>query len=117
MAVDTFTRNDYFIYPVVNRNNKIIGLLTFDSLKDVLANQDSWDWLLVNDIMQTVDDECSLEESLSEVYERMISLKIDQMPVVKDYESAEPAGIIDMRAIKAKVNSELIARQSQVATT
>ncbi|UDQ97190.1 cation:proton antiporter [Lentisphaerota bacterium WC36G] len=113
MAVDIFTRNDYFIYPVVNRNNKVIGLLTFDSLKDVLGNQDSWDWLLVNDIMQPVLDECELSESLQEVYDRMISLKIDQMPVVKDYESAEPAGIIDMRSIKAKVNAELIARQTQ----
>ncbi len=114
MAVETFTRNDYFIYPVVNRNNKIIGILTFDSLKDVLADRDSWDWLLVNDVMQSVEDECALNEPLEQVYERMISLKIDQMPVVKDYETAEPAGIIDMRSIKAKINNELIARQTQV---
>ncbi len=114
MAVETFTRNDYFIYPVVNRNNKIIGILTFDSLKDVLADRDSWDWLLVNDVMQSVEDECALNEPLEQVYERMLSLKIDQMPVVKDYETAEPAGIIDMRSIKAKINNELIARQTQV---
>jgi CBS domain-containing protein len=92
---------------VVNASGHIVGVLTFEALKDVLVNRDTWDWLLVADIMRPLVDMAYPEDKLDEVYERMTRLKIDQMPVV-NAEAETPLGMLDVRSIRMKVNAELL---------
>ena len=53
-AVTLFSQSEASAYPVVMQNEKIEGLLTFEALKESLINQDCWDWLVVDDITQTL---------------------------------------------------------------
>jgi Kef-type K+ transport system membrane component KefB/CBS domain-containing protein len=112
-AVNCFTNNNILIAPVVSREGKIRGILTFEALKDVLADRENWHWLLVADIMRPMQDSATADVSLEEIYERMYRLKIDQMPVVDSETGEIPLGMLDMRTIRLKVHSELLRRSEQ----
>jgi len=112
-AINCFTENDVLMTPVVNKDGKIRGILTFEALKDVLADRDNWHWLLVADIMRPMQDSTRADVNLDEVFQRMDRLKIDQMPVVDSETNEIPLGMIDMRTIRVKVHAELLKRGEQ----
>jgi Kef-type K+ transport system membrane component KefB len=112
-AISCFTENNVLITPVINKDGRITGVLTFEALKDIIGDRDSWNWLLVADIMRPMEDSTTAEANLDEIYERMYRLKIDQMPVVDSEESGIPLGMLDMRTIRLKVHTELLKRGDQ----
>jgi len=113
-AIDCFTENNVLMTPVVNKEGKIKGILNFEALKDVLADRDNWQWLLVADIMHPMEDCTNADVNLDEVFQRMYRLKIDQMPVVDAETNEIPLGMLDMRTIRLKVHAELLKRGEQV---
>jgi CBS domain-containing protein len=112
-AINCFTENNVLMTPVINKNGKITGILTFEALKDIIGDRDSWNWLLVADIMHPLEDSTTADANLDEVYERMYRLKIDQMPVVDSEQGGIPLGMLDMRTIRLKVHAELLKRGDQ----
>ncbi|QSH40292.1 cation:proton antiporter [Lentisphaerota bacterium ZTH] len=112
-AVDCFTEHDLLITPVVDKDNKITGILTFDALKDIIGDRDNWAWLLVADIMRPMQDSTTPNAILKDVYDKMLQDKIDQMPVVAEEDQGKPVGMIDIRTIRLKVHAELLKRGDQ----
>jgi len=110
-AAQTFMEHDYLVYPVVDRQNNIIGVMSVESLKDVLVNQDSWTWLVASDIMAPVKDKAFDTMPLKDVLGRMNELNIDQMPVMKKGNGNVPIGIIDKARIRKLIDKEVISRQ------
>jgi CBS domain-containing protein len=107
-AVEYFTENDALFYPVLDKDKHICGILTFESLKDIMGDRDSWQWLLVADVMMPVIDSTTPNEPLKNVYDKMVQLKIDQMPVLDNSNSKKVLGMLDIRNIRQKVNAELL---------
>ncbi len=107
-AVAYFTEHDLLISPVVDSDNRIRGILTFDALKNVLSDRDAWRWLLVADLMTPMFESATPGERLPEVYQRMQQFKLDQLPVVDAATHQLPIGVIDLRAIRSRVNAELL---------
>ena len=58
--------------------------------------------------MQPVVDSTTPNESLKTVYEKMLQLKIDQMPVLDNAGSKKILGMLDVRNIRQKVHAELL---------
>ncbi len=110
-AAQTFTENDYLVYPVVDRDNNITGVLSIESLKDVLNDQHSWNWLVASDVMRPADDRTYRSAPLREVLEKMSELKIDQMPVVESKGGNIPIGILDIAKIRTRIEKEVLRRQ------
>ncbi|MBN2641772.1 MAG: cation:proton antiporter [Victivallales bacterium] len=110
-AINMFRDNDKLMYPVL-REDKLIGVLSFETLKSVLADRESWRWLVVADVMTAAEERATPDSALTGVYELMQRHKIDQMPVISADDKDKPLGIIDLRGIKSKVHSELIRRRS-----
>jgi predicted transcriptional regulator len=115
-AARIFTENDYLVYPVVDSSNNIIGVLSLDSLKDVLDNQHSWNWLVASDVMRPVEDKAFHFSKLREVLDQMSELKIDQMPVVENRQSNVPVGILDISRVMTRIEKEMLLRRKQSST-
>ena len=114
-AAKIFTENDYLVYPVIDKNRNIIGVLSLESLKDVLDNQHSWNWLVASDVMQPVNDRAFRNSALRDVLDQMSELKIEQMPVMEANNSNVPIGILDIARIKRRVEKEVLRRQEPSA--
>ncbi len=107
-----FAEQDTFVYPVVSDEGNIIGVLTFDLLKELLVDRDSWQWLLVGDVMQPVQEHLLAETKLSEALAEMQNMQAEALPVIESIESEKLLGVLDLRAARRTVGAELVRRQT-----
>ena len=114
-VVQHFAEQDTFVYPVVSSDGKIIGVLTFDMLKELLTDRDSWQWLVVGDVMQPVQDRLLGGMNLGEAMLDMQNMQAEALPVIESSESGKLLGVLDLRETRRKVGAELVRRQPAVA--
>jgi len=114
-VVQHFAEQDAFVYPVVSKDGKIIGVLTFDMLKELLTERDTWQWLLVGDVMKPVKDHLPGGMNLAEAIREMQNLHVEALPVVESADSGKLLGVLDLRETRRKVGIELVQRQTAAA--
>jgi Kef-type K+ transport system membrane component KefB/CBS domain-containing protein len=114
-VVQNFAEQETFVYPVVSSDGKIIGVLTFEMLKELLIDRDTWQWLVVGDVMQPARHRLSSKMNLAEALQEMSNNQVEAMPVVESDESEKLVGVLDQRAAQRSVGAELVRRQTVVA--
>jgi Kef-type K+ transport system membrane component KefB/CBS domain-containing protein len=114
-VVQHFAEQDTFVYPVVSSGGKIIGVLTFEMLKELLTDRDTWQWLVVGDVMQPLRHTLSSEMNLAEALQEMRNNQVEALPVVENFENQKLLGVLDQRAARRSVGAELVKRQSSAA--
>ena len=105
-----FTDSDALVFPVTSSDDKIVGVLTFESLKVLLGDSDNWQWLVASDIMEAVDEKTTLQAGLPDVLEDMNRMQLEALPVITDGESGQAAGVLDLRFARRRIREELIRR-------
>ena len=106
-----FSENEQLVYPVVDKQDRTIGMLSFDTLKDVLTDQDTWQWLVASDIMGQANETVQASTPLQPALEKLKQLHTDQLAVIENDETRRPLGILDMRTIQRFLHEELLRRQ------
>ena len=112
MVVQNFAEQDTFVYPVVSAEGKTVGVLTFDMLKELLIDRDTWQWLVVGDVMQPLHDRLLSGMNLGEALQEMKNTQAEALPVIDTAESGKLLGVLDVRAARRKVSAELVSRQA-----
>ena len=111
-VVQHFAAQETFVYPVVSNDGKIIGVLTFEMLKELLNERDTWNWLLVGDVMQPLRHRLSSNRNLAEALQEMRNNQIEALPVVEADDNDKLLGVLDQRAARRSVGAELVRRQT-----
>ena len=113
-AAQIFVKHDYLVYPVVDRQHRMAGVLSLHGLKDVLSNPDSWAWLLVSDVMTPIRQKVSSSSSLKEILDQMYELNIDQTPVIAPGDGDVPVGLLDRAKVKERIDIEVFRRRQAI---
>ncbi len=113
-VVQHFAAQDTFVYPVVSNEGKIIGVLTFEMLKELLTERDTWHWLVVRDVMQPLRHKLVSTMNLGEALEHMSNNQIEALPVIETDENQKLLGVLDQRAARRGVGAELVRRRTAV---
>jgi Kef-type K+ transport system membrane component KefB/predicted transcriptional regulator len=113
-AAQMFVKHDYLVYPVIDQQHRMAGVLSLQGLKDVLSNPDSWAWLLVSDVMIPVRHKVFSSSALNEVLEQMYELNIDQVPVVTSGNGDVPVGLLDRAKVKERIDIEVFRRRQTI---
>ncbi|MEI6891742.1 MAG: cation:proton antiporter [Pontiella sp.] len=113
-VVQHFAQQDTFVYPVVSSEGTIIGVLTFEMLKELLNERDTWHWLLVGDVMQPLRHKLLSEMNLAEALEEMNNNQVESLPVIENETSGKLLGVLDIRAARRSVGAELVKRQTGI---
>jgi Kef-type K+ transport system membrane component KefB len=104
-----FSVNDHTLYPVVGGDNELKGILSLNSLRSIMMDQETWDWVLAADVMATPMDTVTPDTSLEKALSILKISDSEEIPVVdKDGTSL---GILDQRIIRIRVNEELLLRR------
>jgi Kef-type K+ transport system membrane component KefB/predicted transcriptional regulator len=111
-VVRHFAEQETFVYPVVSNDGKIIGVLTFDRLKELLTDRDTWQWLVVGDVMQPVRDRLYAKMNLGEALLDMQNMQTEALPVIESAESHKLLGVLDQREARRSIGAELVRRQT-----
>ncbi len=115
--IRTFSEHDSTSYPVVEAGNKIIGIITLDRIKNVLANQDTWQWLVASDVMIPVGERVTAATSLKDAVELMEQLKFEQIPVVRSPDDDRAVGVLDLHKVKKLIGEEVLRRQDKMGSS
>ena len=111
-VVQHFSQQDTFVYPVVSSEGTIIGVLTFEMLKELLSERETWHWLVVGDVMQPLRHRLISEMNLAEALEEMNNNQVESLPVIENETSGKLLGVLDIRAARRSVGAELVKRQT-----
>lgn len=111
-AIKIFSEYKHMVFPVVDKAEKFIGILSMKGLKDVLVDHSSWQWLLVSDVVEPADVVSYPSDSLQSIIRKMEGMNIEELPVVRSKEDKTPVGIITLNGIRHKVSEELLKRQA-----
>ncbi len=108
-VVAIFMDSDYFCLPVVDQDNNTVGMISINDLKLLMSSQDTWEWILVGDILVPAPEVITRSESLDEAMRTLDQLGREQLPVVETKENPTSVGILDRRNVKKMVNRELVS--------
>ncbi|MGD2094615.1 MAG: cation:proton antiporter [Phycisphaerales bacterium] len=102
-----------FFYPVVDNENKLVGGITLDGIRNTFQTQELNDWLVALDIMEPVLIKVTPEMALAEAFEKARHLDIEHMPVVASVENDTLVGALNCRAVHRSLSAEVLSRQQQ----
>ncbi len=109
-----FSEHDATSYPVVDADDRLVGLITLERIQNVLASRDTWEWLVASDVMIPVGERVSETTSLQEAVELMEQLKFDLIPVVAGDGGERAVGVLDLAKLKKRVSEEVFRRQNKI---
>jgi Kef-type K+ transport system membrane component KefB len=109
--LEVFSRSDSVYYPVVDKQSRIIGIITIPDIKEMFANQDVAGWLLACDVAEPVLDKTTPKQPLEEAIEHMKRYDLENMPVVASDESDKLVGVLDHRKVLRKISAEVLHRR------
>ena len=114
-VMERFMHDNFLSLPVVNKENKIVGIIRLDDMKELLTDQDSWMWILTADVMEPVRDTFYLDTPLEDALLTMKNINIDQAPILTSADDDTLAGIITLPYTNVCLSRELLKRQGEVA--
>ncbi len=110
-VIQLFVRHDFLAYPVVDAAGNLVGIITLNALKQVIADQDSWRWLIASDVMESTVETTFSNARLDDVMSRMRQQRITQLPVLESKEKNIPVGLLDLQHANKRIGDELILRR------
>ena len=102
--------NNQLAFPIVDASEVCIGVISLESLRELFAEQEIWDWMIAGDVMVPVVDLVTPALPLSEAIARMRQIDAEQS-IVRDPDSFKPLGLFDLRQVHREVTRRLMARQ------
>jgi len=107
---------DDFYYPVVDRNNQLIGTVTLDGIRKTFATQELNDWLVALDIAEPVVIKITPQMALSEAFEKLKRLDIEHIPVTTSIPEDKFVGVLNCRAVHRQLSAEVLSRQQKAGS-
>ncbi len=112
-VIKVVSTTESFYYPVVDKDEKLIGAITLDGIRNTFATQELNDWLVVLDIMEPVVAKLEPDMMLSAALEETRRIDIEHVPVVSSTGDDKLAGILDCRAVRRFLSAEVLERQQK----
>lgn len=101
-----FAQTDNLYYPVVDNENKLIGVITVDNIKNSFAESSLSDFLLADDLMEPVIESVKAETPMAEVKETLDRHGLEFIPVVSSQGKLE--GLIERRNFNRVISTKLM---------
>lgn len=112
-VIKTVSSTNNFFYSVVDNENKLIGGITLDGIRNTFATQELNDWLVALDIVEPVIVKVTPDVPLAEAFERTKHLDIEHLPVVNSGEDDGFIGVLNCRAVRRSLSAEVLSRQQK----
>jgi CIC family chloride channel protein len=94
-------------FPVLDDNNRMVGLFSTDDIRSYLYNEDLWKLAVARDIMTTTVVTLTPEVDLNSAMRRFTDLNIDELPVVDPGDPSKLLGMLRRNDAIAVYNRRL----------
>jgi Kef-type K+ transport system membrane component KefB/predicted transcriptional regulator len=100
-------------YPVVDNDNKLIGGITLDGIRNTFSTQELNEWLVALDIAEPVIAKVTPEVTLSDAMDTIRHLDIEYLPVVTSGNGDKHVGMLNLRSVHRRLSAEVLAKQKE----
>lgn len=107
-VVRHFSETGATLRTVKDAEGRCIGVITFDSLRDVLPDQEAWQWLVASDIMREPGQTIAADAPLAEAFELLHAGSLDQLLVHVPQEPHTIRGVLERSCAHAAVRQRLL---------
>lgn len=111
MALQKLTASRYKSLPVVSCNGNVRGMLSLDDMRELIFDQDAWQWLIVGDVIEGINHCVLLAAPLKESLSKIREMNIDCLPVIYSNDNKEYAGVLSLPNITKVIAEELVKHQ------
>ena len=109
--LETFARTDAVYYPVTDHDEKVLGAITLDGVRNTFSTTGSNDWLIALDILEPITEKLAGDTSLSKALQKVEKLDIENLPVISEGDKLE--GVFNVRKANRKVGAIFLEKQRQ----
>ncbi|MBZ0166186.1 MAG: CBS domain-containing protein, partial [Candidatus Omnitrophica bacterium] len=107
--LSTFHNDAHLYYPVVDKDRRIIGIITVDTIKTTVLESQLTEFVIAEDLKEPVFQSVAAETPLDEVREIMDRYTLDYLPVVKDDKIL--VGFIERREVNKYISTKILDLQ------
>lgn len=112
-VIELVSNTDAYYYPVIDKNEKLIGAVTLDGIRNTFATQELNDWLIALDVTEPVTARLTPEIKLSEAFDKIKQLGVEYLPVVDSRQNDKLLGVLSNNAVQRRLSAEVVARQHE----
>ncbi len=112
-VIKVVSNTNNFYYSVVDDDNKLMGAVTLDGIRNTFATQELNDWLVALDIMEPIIGKVTPDMALSDALEEIRKLNVEHVPVVASSLDDSFAGVLGDRAVRRSLSAEVLSRQQK----
>ncbi|MBN2657722.1 MAG: cation:proton antiporter [Spirochaetales bacterium] len=103
--LNIFAQRDNLYYPVADKENRLMGILSIEKLKDTFIASDLSDYLLAHDIMDKVTYTSHMDTEAADIYSIFQKSHVASIPVVDKGGKVE--GMIEYRRMQQHLSRRL----------
>jgi CBS domain-containing protein len=107
-VVNIFADSGLSLHPVLDKAGKLVGIISFDALREALPDRESWAWLLASDVMSQAGESVTPDVSLQKALNIMRSTNSDALLVTAKSDSAGSAGVIERGHIQSFIRQKML---------
>lgn len=111
VVLQTFSEHTNLFYPVVDAQEKLIGIITIDTIKNSLIHSELNHFLLAVDVMETIPATARPDTPMLDVMALLKRYKLEYLPIVSDEHRVE--GFLEARAIEQLISRKYLELQKQ----
>ena len=104
--VTAISRSRRNLFPVVNKESELVGLIHLDDVRNMIFNQDLYDKITVKEIMTAPKTTLALHENLHNVLTKFDETSMWNLPVT---DRKKYIGFLSKSSILSKYRNELIS--------
>ena len=112
-VIKVVSNTNNFYYSVVDDENKLMGAVTLDGIRNTFATQELNDWLVALDIMEPIIGKVTPDMALSDALEEIRKLNVEHVPVVASTRDDSFIGVLGDRAVRRSLSAEILSRQQK----
>jgi Kef-type K+ transport system membrane component KefB/predicted transcriptional regulator len=106
-----FGNTESFYYPVVDKDQHLIGAVTVDGIRNTLNTMEAQGWLIALDILEPVIARTTPKIPLADALEEAKNHDLEYLPVVAAQDDSTFLGVLDARGVHRMLSAEVMARQ------
>lgn len=104
--------NDFILYPVINDQKQFQGIISFENIKNLITNQDIWQWILAKDLSTDPAVVFTAETELEDALETMRQTGQEQVLVLDN--GTIPIGVLDLHKVERELEREIVTLKGNV---
>ena len=109
--INIVSNSNYYYYPVVDNDDRLIGAVTLDGIRNTFATQELNSWLIALDVTEPVVTRLTAKIRLPDALEQIKKFDTEYAPVIDPSQDDKFLGVLSVNAVQRKLSAEVVAKQ------